>query len=574
MGPCKKFYSIHPGESLEELRRKRGISLCELLHEIDRLEHQESIEYLPPKDLTFDNLSEDDRQAQDQLKKLRGALNKIAPDNFYIQLLELQDSLPVHSCHLMKIFVRQLVEKATYDTYYSSLYAYLCKALSTIELIEVPEDDDSINTFGDLILDECYRYFTYNRSSVNWFSFHISTNEELMALEAEECKKRRTLVGLVRFLGELYKAGMMNVKEIYEYIRKLEQETSEKCIEALCRILTTVGRELEADVFQTEFAGDWCATWERIVNLSKREAKLPLRQMFMLMDLLDLMNNGWVSKRPLPVPKSYLEILLDYQEKEKDNPSTMKTKAEKKAVVQSSENTNISDSIIANDPIVIKTEQQILQFLKSEGEAYNLISSWEMDNFEGRRTWFMYSLMRAILRVSIDGNSLNTSRFLGHVELLKKYISSRQAEVACLFAVQYIVVVELLNPKGLLESIILNLHKTGAITYIGLLDWRENWSGHSLLEIRGRSAAHITLASLFIKLFWESTKPNYKPVIKELNSFDLEHFVSSSKLPPEIVKRTKMEEERDKTALSKNLRKENSAEESSSSDSLFLMKSY
>lgn len=574
MGPCKKFYSIQPGESLEELRRKRGISLCELLHEIKRLEQQESEGFVLPKDLTFDNLSEDDRKAQSQLKKLRGALNKIAPDNFYIQLLEMQDSLPVHSCHLMKIFVRQLVQKATYDTYYSSLYAYLCKALSKIELLEVPEDDDSINTFGDLLMDECYRYFSYNRSSLNWFYIQSPTPEELITLEAKECSKRRTLVGLVRFLGELYKAGMISVKEIFEFIRKLEQETNEKCIEALCNLLTTVGRELEADVFQTEFAGDWCATWERIVNLSKREAKLPLRQMFMLMDLLDLMNNGWLSKRPLPVPKSHLEILLDYQEKEKDNPSSLKTKAEKKAIVQSTENSNISDSIIANDPIVIKTEQQILQFLKSDEDVYNLISSWEMDNFEGRKTWFIYSLMRAILRVSIDGNSINSARFLTHVELLKKYISSRQAEVACMFAVQYIVVVEMLNPKGLLESIISILHKTGAITYIGLLDWRENWSNHSLLEVRGRSAAHITLAPLFIKLFWESTRPNYKPVIKELNSFDLEHFVSSSKLPPEIAKRTKMEEERDKTALSKNLRKESSTEDSPKPESLFLMKSY
>lgn len=96
---------------------------------------------------------------------------------------------------------------------------------------------------------------------------------------------------------------------------------------------------------------------------------------------------------------------------------------------------------------------------------------------------------------------------------------------------------DIITVPGLLESITWTLYKTGAISYIGLLDWRENWSGHSMLEVRGRSAAHVTLASLFIKLFWESVRPNHKQIVQELNSFDLEHFVSSPKLPPEIAKR-------------------------------------
>lgn len=45
---------------------------------------------------------------------------------------------------------------------------------------------------------------------------------------------------------------MLNVKELYGYIKKLEQEVNEKSIEALSVLLSTVGRELEGDVFQSE----------------------------------------------------------------------------------------------------------------------------------------------------------------------------------------------------------------------------------------------------------------------------------------------------------------------------------
>lgn len=93
--------------------------------------------------------------------------------------------------------------------------------------------------------------------------------------------------------------------------------------------------------------------------------------------------------------------------------------------------------------------------------------------------------------------------------------------------------------SGLLEKICDILHTNDIVTYIAFLDWRENWSKGPVLEVKGRAEAHITLANFFMKLFWNSIKPStkYKSIVKELNSFDLEHFVSMSKLPPEIGKR-------------------------------------
>lgn len=45
---------------------------------------------------------------------------------------------------------------------------------------------------------------------------------------------------------------MIDVKDVFCYVKKLEQEVNEKCIEALCRLLATAGRELEIAVLRTE----------------------------------------------------------------------------------------------------------------------------------------------------------------------------------------------------------------------------------------------------------------------------------------------------------------------------------
>ncbi|XP_024081352.1 uncharacterized protein LOC106661616 isoform X2 [Cimex lectularius] len=545
MHNMKKFYSIKPGESLEEIKRKRGISLCELLEELD-VADSDSYESNRQNNqqLTFDNLSEDDRIAQNRLKKLRGALNKLAPDNFYIQLMEIQDYLPVHSSHLMQIFVRELVQKAIDEEQNSILYAHVCTALKSVELLEV--EDETIFNFGAVVLDECFNMFCFARSSLNWFSYEQPSENELLELKTKEAMKKRRLVGVARFLGDLFKAGMTGVRDVFQYIKKLEQDVTDKSIEGLTVLLTVTGKELEIAVLETEFQADWCATWDRIFHLSQKEQGLPHRLRFMLMNLLDLRDGGWIprimSSRSSPL--SFIEII-----KENDQ-----VKAKKPRLLW-----NNKITVITKEPIVVNTESEILKLLSLNDNAYKTICDWERANFVGRKTWFVYSITKAVLRYSIEGNSLNKTIFTQHVDLLKKYINSRQAELAAMYAVQSVVVTEMKNPKGLLEEVCDILHVTNTISYIAFLDWRENWSNCPVLEVAGRAEAQISLATFFIKLFWESIKPSsqYKSIVKELNSFDLEHFVSMSKLPPEIEKRIKMEEEREKSELQRKDRVDN-----------------
>ena len=62
-------------------------------------------------------------------------------------------------------------------------------------------------------------------------------------------KAKRRGLGLVRFIGELYKLEMLTARIMHECVRKLlsnVETPEEEDIESLCRLLTTVGKQLEA----------------------------------------------------------------------------------------------------------------------------------------------------------------------------------------------------------------------------------------------------------------------------------------------------------------------------------------
>ena len=72
---------------------------------------------------------------------------------------------------------------------------------------------------------------------------------ELMSDEyyAAQKAKRRGL-GLVRFIGELYKLTMLTGRIMHECIRQMlsnVQDPDEEDMESLCRLLTTIGQQLE-----------------------------------------------------------------------------------------------------------------------------------------------------------------------------------------------------------------------------------------------------------------------------------------------------------------------------------------
>lgn len=60
-------------------------------------------------------------------------------------------------------------------------------------------------------------------------------------------KARQRSLGNIRFIGELYKLKMLTARIMHGCVKKLLCSTDEESLECLCRLLTTVGKDLESE---------------------------------------------------------------------------------------------------------------------------------------------------------------------------------------------------------------------------------------------------------------------------------------------------------------------------------------
>ena len=61
-------------------------------------------------------------------------------------------------------------------------------------------------------------------------------------------RARRRSLGNIRFIGELYKLKMLTARIMHECLKQLlRSPADEEALECLCRLLATVGKDLEAE---------------------------------------------------------------------------------------------------------------------------------------------------------------------------------------------------------------------------------------------------------------------------------------------------------------------------------------
>lgn len=135
----------------------------------------------------------------------------------------------------------------------------MCKELA---LIQVPaEQQNGQSTTGEyvnfrkLLLSRCQNEFEKNKVDESAREIKLKEIEECtdpekkkelqFILEEEERKIRVKSVGNVRFIGELFKQGMLTTNIMMQCLQMLLQSIEEESLECLCKLLTTIGRDLE-----------------------------------------------------------------------------------------------------------------------------------------------------------------------------------------------------------------------------------------------------------------------------------------------------------------------------------------
>ncbi|XP_037074878.1 eukaryotic translation initiation factor 4 gamma 3-like, partial [Pollicipes pollicipes] len=241
------------------------------------------------------------------IRAFKGILNKITPNNIErltgeIKKLELNTESRLHK------MISTLFEKAVDEPMYADQYALLCVSMSKTE-VESAEKDGKVN-FRKLLLTQCQREFEKDKSSELNRDERLKEiaeekdeevkKEKMRSLEKESTKMRLRSNGNIRFIGELYKLGMLTDRIMHQCIVKLVRDEHEDSYECLCKLMTTIGQKLEkAEAARGKDLSSMFNGFNKVIQ----EKKFSSRIRFMLQDLIDMRKNGWVNTRTAGVAK-------------------------------------------------------------------------------------------------------------------------------------------------------------------------------------------------------------------------------------------------------------------------------
>ena len=193
--------------------------------------------------------------------------------------------------------------------------------------IKVPSNAEPIKNvnFRTMLLTKCQKEFdTDFYQEINYDKLIEEVNacsDELRKRELQELAddkltraKRRSL-GNIRFIGELFKLHMLTEGIMNDCIeRLLKQETDEENIECLCRLLTTIGKEVD----KPNNAAKMKAYFEKLDRIVKKKDGncVTARIRFMILDVIDLRSNKWVPRRKDNNPRRIEEIRREAEEEQ------------------------------------------------------------------------------------------------------------------------------------------------------------------------------------------------------------------------------------------------------------------
>ncbi|KAI5298910.1 hypothetical protein KEM55_002794 [Ascosphaera atra] len=264
-------------------------------------------------------------------RKVKAALNKMTPENFdriSDQILSIvAQSKSEDDGRTLRQVIQLTFEKATDEAHWAALYARFCRRMLDTMSPEIKDTsilDKSGNVaaggslFRKYLLTRCQTEFERGWK-VNLPQKPEGETEEAAMMSDEYYRaaaaKRRGL-GLVKFIGELFKLNMLTERIMHQCIHKLvdfEGVPDEAEVESLCNLLRTVGEELDRSEKSHPIMGVY---FDRIHMMMETEG-LPSRLRFMLLDIIDLRKANWKSKDADKGPKTIQEIREEAQRQAK-----------------------------------------------------------------------------------------------------------------------------------------------------------------------------------------------------------------------------------------------------------------
>ena len=151
---------------------------------------------------------------------------------------------------------------------FSVAYAKMCEVLKDKAPSTNPEEDPKkVLNFKRMLIATCQREFYrdymegLDKEKYDSDIAAAESEEKRKLIETEwgvrERRARKRSLGNIRFIGELYKLKMLTVRIMHECVNKLlvpnhaeSLEAREESLECLCKLLTTVGKDLDEETMK------------------------------------------------------------------------------------------------------------------------------------------------------------------------------------------------------------------------------------------------------------------------------------------------------------------------------------
>ncbi|XP_058489421.1 eukaryotic translation initiation factor 4 gamma 1-like isoform X2 [Solea solea] len=249
------------------------------------------------------------QKTQELFKRVRSILNKLTPQKFQ-ELMKQVTELTIDTEERLKGVIDLTFEKAISEPNFSVAYANMCRCLMGLK-VQTP-DKPGMN-FRKLLLNRCQKEFEKDKDDDEIFekkqkeleaASEDGLKQRLMdeLMVAKDQAKRRSL-GNIKFIGELFKLKMLTEVIMHDCIVKLLKNHDEESLECLCRLLSTIGKDLDFEKAKPRM-DQYFTQMEKII----KERKTSSRIRFMLQDVLDVRRNNWVPRRGDQGPKTIDQI--------------------------------------------------------------------------------------------------------------------------------------------------------------------------------------------------------------------------------------------------------------------------
>jgi len=272
------------------------------------------------------------------IKELTGILNKISPDN--IDKLQPKFKLIVtENTKYFQDIIVVIFSKAVDEPGFSPLYSKICRTVSDVMekqrsgdgsfkkglLVKCQIEFEKLHQFGNYKenkakslaqLEQCtdpeQKKILEEQHTDRYVDKHLFKIEEMKAklatltneteqqsiksdIEHEENKFRNRSIGLIKFVAELFKEGLLNIKILNSLITMMADNVHvPSSAEALCKLLTVSGKKIYNSPHPESKS-----KVEDCINKCKRElsnGNPENRIKFMLLDAVELFDNGFVAK--------------------------------------------------------------------------------------------------------------------------------------------------------------------------------------------------------------------------------------------------------------------------------------